>query len=253
MDELQHVASKYDVNADDQLIFVQDDAARRVDAFTFMEKVVDMVVVPQYSVRAALGISSRNGETLHTDRTLHATSESIQRLVNGLTMSVAFNMDYPGFIDEDKPWNLILVLNDGTSTSYNIYLSDGSPAKEQILSESQILELVFLRDVDTTNGTLTGWFVPNLSHSHDKRYYTQDEIDEVVTDIDNEFERRTLIDRQEMEDLLIRYQEYTGSPDDIGPLPDITTQPTGEQTEYTSSSIMNSLDVGDLIHDLHFS
>ena len=217
-----------------------------------MDRIIDRVTVPQHSVRAALGISSSGGETLHTDRTLNATSDSIARLVNGLTLSVAFSMDYPGFVDEDKPWKLNLVLNDESSTSYNIYLSDGKPAKEQILSESQILEMIFLRDVETVNGTVTGWFVPNLSHTHDGRYYTQEEIDEVVTDIDNELELRTLIDRGEMEDLLLKYQEYTGTEGSSpGDLPNITTPPIGETTANTSSNVMNSGDVSDLLYDLH--
>ena len=94
--------------------------------------------------------------------------------------------------------------------------------------------------------------MPNLSHIHDERYYTQDEIDEVVGDIDSELELRTLINTVEMDDLLRRYQEYTGSSDTIGEieLPTITTPTIGETSDVATGQAMDNNDLGDMMYDI---
>lgn len=247
------MASKDDLNDNDQIIAVQNDAARRVDLSTLMAKVTERVNVPQYSIRAAFDVSNINGETLHTDKTLYAETDTITRLTFGLFVSVSVAMDYPGFHYPDRPWKLNLILSDGTVTTNTVYISDGRPATTQLLSESQIINLIYFENIETEAGTVSGWFVPNLSHIHDERYYTQDEIDEVVSDIDDELERRTLIDTDEMDDLLRRYQEYTGSSGNIGEieLPTITTPTIGETSEVATGQAMSSNDVGDMMYDIY--
>lgn len=254
VDELLPIQSKYDIRNNDQLIFIQNDAAKRIDAATFMERMIDRVTVPEHSLMAHIDIENRDGVLLHTNKTLIATSDSIVSLINGLNVGVSITVDYPGCHDTDSAWKLDLVLSDGVETSHDIYLSNGKPVHDEIKFESQVIDLLYFKEINTEEGIRTGWFFPNLSHIHDDRYYTQNEIDEVVTDIDNELEMRTLIDREEMENLLIKYQEYTGtegSTPSSGTLPTITTPPVGETTANVSSNVMNSGDVSDLLYDLH--
>lgn len=211
VNELVKIQQKVDLNDDDQIIAVQSDSAKRVDVRTLMTRITDRITVPpQYILQATLASSTINGVKKHNNRTMEATSVDIGRLTFGLLVSVSLKVEYTEFHDESSPWKLKLNFNDATSSTDIIYLSNGLPATDRIEAKTQVLTLVYFDNVNTPNGVVSGWFIPNIAHIHDDRYYTQTEIDEAFADVDATLATINIITDSETNDVLRNYNTYAG-------------------------------------------
>ena len=178
VDELQHVGTKEELLQDDQLLLVKNDSAKRTSLGTIMDKMLEQITVPQYTI---------NATPTNTDNTssgaLTASSEIIYRLTQGLLLSVSLT----GVLESvtNDPWTLALTLTQtGQTLTYPIYTPDGVPVTNQYPLTNEVFTLVFLSGIQIDDGnTLTGWFIPDKIHDHDDRYYLTSEIDEKVSKI----------------------------------------------------------------------
>lgn len=178
VDDLNNVATKEELLESDQLILVKNDSAKRTSLGVVMDKMIERVTVPQYTI---------NATPTNTDNTssgaLTASSEIIYRLTQGLLLSVSLT----GVLESvtNDPWTLALTLTQtGQTLTYPIYTPDGVPVTNQYPLTNEVFTLVFLSGIQIGDGnTLTGWFIPDKIHDHDDRYYLTSEIDEKVSKI----------------------------------------------------------------------
>ena len=190
VDELQHVGTKEDLLSDDQLLLVKNDSAKRTSLGTIMDKMLEQITVPQYTINASprqmFDIQGGITITMSTG-ILVASSDIIGRLTPGLLISVSLT-GVLNNVQTGSGWYLELTLSQNNqSSAYPIYTSDGVQlcvGADQYPLKNGVFNLVFLSDVQFDDDTtLTGWFIPDKIHNHDDRYYLTSEIDEKVNKI----------------------------------------------------------------------
>lgn len=172
VDDLEQAQTKDILSVDDQLLLVKNNSAKRTSLGVVMDKIIEFVTVPQYTI---------NATPTNTDDVSYGTLTASSEIIGALTPGLVISVNLRGVLEttSNGPWSLELTLSkSGETFKYPIYTPTGVQVTDQYPLTNEIFCLVFMPNIqiDESN-SITGWFIPNIVHDHDDRYYLINEVD----------------------------------------------------------------------------
>ena len=172
VDELEPVSTKEVLSVDDQLLLVKNDSAKRTSLGAVMDKILEFITIPQYTI---------NATPTNTDDVSYGTLTASSEIIGTLTQGLIISVNLRGVLEttSTNPWSLALTLTkSGETLTYPIYTPAGVQVTDQYPLTNEVFKLVFMSDVQLdADNTITGWFIPDIIHDHDDRYYLTNEVD----------------------------------------------------------------------------